>query len=534
VAQEELLDAVIKSYQDKLRQNPDSLVFVQLADALRKKGQFDEALAACRSGLTRHPNLLSGQLMMGRVFTAKKEHGEAVEVLKRVVQREPNNLTAHALLSQAYMALGRFQEAIGEYQKILSLNPEDAAAQSALQGALDRMRRERSAASAPASGPAPVAPVASGAGDAQLGRPGRPPVAMGATVAPVAMPAAGPARAESPPPIGRNQPVASEVPAYAAAMELAERGLYDEAIEALQHVLEADPDNFMARQKLREVYAQREAVDTPTVHTEAPATAGPPAESQADKISDDEILYLLGLMETGVPVPMETSAVANRNSPAPASAPAPAPVPAPVPAPTPAPAPAPAPAVAQREVPVIPAAPPAPVAPSPVLTPPPAESPPQPAPPRPAPPVAPPPSPPEPVRPTASQVQNETLAAGRVAAQPDPRIVEILNRLAATSGMRSVFLVSGHEVTAAGAAPSADRAEKIVILVRMLSDVTRRTTTQMKQGEMKQLIVFGTEGMAMVCTSAPGILAAVAGAGVNVGLLRIALNDCLKRLGEVS
>jgi predicted regulator of Ras-like GTPase activity (Roadblock/LC7/MglB family) len=100
--------------------------------------------------------------------------------------------------------------------------------------------------------------------------------------------------------------------------------------------------------------------------------------------------------------------------------------------------------------------------------------------------------------------------------------------------MRSVFLVSGHEVTAAGAAPSADRAEKIVILVRMLSDVTRRTTTQMKQGEMKQLIVFGTEGMAMVCTSAPGILAAVAGAGVNVGLLRIALNDCLKRLGEVS
>jgi len=463
VAQEELLDTVIKSYQDKLRQNPDSLVFVQLADALRKKGRLEDALGACRSGLTRHPNLLSGLLMMGRVFLAKKEHGEAVEVLKKVVQREPNNLTSHALLSQAFMALGGFQEAIGEYQKILSLNPEDEAAQSALQVALDRMRREGNAAQASVAG-TDVPPQGS----------------------PAAAPASVPANAPEPPPAIQDLRIVSEVPAYAAAMEMAERGLYDEAIEALQRVLEADPDNFMARQKLREVYAQREVVDTPTVQTEAPSAAQISAPSHADKISDDEILYLLGLMESG-------------------AGPSPAPA-APVPA---AQKPAAQPAVASR--------------------PGPDESP-------PVPPVAAPsPAPePEPERPATAPDRNEPVTAGHVAARPDPRIVEILNRLGATNGMRSVFLVSGYEVTSAGAVPAPERAEKIVTLVRMLSDVTRRTATQMKQGEMKQLIVFGTEGLAMVSACAPGILAAVTGAGVNVGLLRIALNDCLKRLGEVS
>ncbi|MEK7764675.1 MAG: tetratricopeptide repeat protein, partial [bacterium] len=272
MADHEILDAAIRTYQDKLRQNPTSLVFVQLADAYRKKGSMEEALAICREGLERNPNLLSGLIMLGRVHAANKQPADAVEVLKRVIQREPNNLTAHALLSQSYMQLNHFGEAISEYQKILTLNPEDTAAQQALQVALDRMRKE-------------------GTGNA------RPALASAERKAPAAASAAG-ARVQ-PPPARSEPPPAMEVPAYAAAVELAERGLYEEAIEAFQRILEADPENYMARQKLREVYAMREATDAPAL-TAAPPTPGA-GESQANKISDDEILYLLGLMEAAAP-----------------------------------------------------------------------------------------------------------------------------------------------------------------------------------------------------------------------------------------
>jgi len=112
--------------------------------------------------------------------------------------------------------------------------------------------------------------------------------------------------------------------------------------------------------------------------------------------------------------------------------------------------------------------------------------------------------------------------------------VEILKRLAGTEGMRQAFLVAEKEMKSSGEAPSAEQMEKIMTIVKMLAEVTKKASSGMKQGEVKQLLVFGTEGMVMVSPSAPGILAAVAGSGVKVGLLRIALNDCLRRLAEVS
>ena len=113
-------------------------------------------------------------------------------------------------------------------------------------------------------------------------------------------------------------------------------------------------------------------------------------------------------------------------------------------------------------------------------------------------------------------------------------VTEILERLAATEGMRYAYLVSGQVVMASGGEPDPERAGKIVSLVRTISDVTKRAAKSMNHGEVVQVLMFGTEGMVMVSPSRMGVLAAVAGAGVKVGLLRLALNDCLKKLGEVS
>lgn len=467
---EAALDAIIQSYSDKVKSNPDSLLFVQLADAYRKKGDYDQALEVLRNGLARHNNLLSGLLMMGRIHCARKEYAEAVEVLRKVVQREPSNMTAHALLSQSFMSLGRWTDAIGEYQKILSLNPEDASAQAALNEALDRLRRAKAQPRPDETGkPAASAPPVETAPKRALDRP--------------------PAQAVPRAPM--------EAPAYAAAEELAARGLYEEAIEALQRILEADPDNFMARQKLREVYAQREAVETPSaaaaaapaVQTDRPVqtvrevsvAAGTPAATpaaapvgtQADKITDDEILYLLGLMEdaSAAPAPAATQVAGT-----------PPPKPEPPAAKPQPPAPKPEPPVAKPEVPAAPTA-----------------------------------------------VEAPALSDAARA-----KVTEILNRFGATEGLRQAYFISGSSVVTTGRIPPADQFAKLTTLVGMLSDLTRRAAVSMKQGEVKQVLVFGTEGLVMVSPAAGGVLTAVAGGGINVGLLRIALNDCLKRLADVS
>lgn len=440
MAKEEMLDSLIAGYEEKLRQNPNSLVFVQLADAMRKKGRFDEALGVLEQGLSKNPNLLSALIMTGRIHISRDRPGEAIEVLKRVIGREPGNLTAHALLSQAYLATNSLREAIVEFQRILSLNPEDAAAQQALQTVLARMKKDKAGAPKPDAGKAPAAP------------------------APEEKASAAPAL---------------ELPAYAAAEELLARGLFDEAAEAFQRILDSDPDNAMARMKLQEAQSMRDATESPASVADRSALPSGPVQSHADKITDDEILFLLGLMEAGAAPPGEAEAAAPT-----------------IPEPKPAP-PKPA-APARAEKPAVP------------------------------PPAAPPPEPPAPMAQTAAPT-----AAGESGALDEARVLEALSRLASTEGMRQVFLVNGPQVICSGSGKMQDN-EKVVTLVKMLSDVTRRAASQMKQGEVKQVLVFGTEGIVMVSSAQVGILAAVAGAAVRVGLMRIALNDCLKRLAGVS
>ncbi|MEK7474534.1 MAG: tetratricopeptide repeat protein [Candidatus Coatesbacteria bacterium] len=539
-ANEAALDAIIQSYSDKVKQNPDSLLFVQLADAYRKKGDFDRALEVLRGGLARHNNLLSGLLMMGRIHCAKREYDEAVEVLRKVVQREPSNMTAHALLSQSYVSTGRWSEAIGEYQKILSLNPEDAAAQAALRDALDRLRQAKAAdppaVLVPPTAQGRTAPAAStGSEPADAAPRSEPAVSVRPTVAPpsprsavpspvpalpIDQPIAAPKRTDAPPAKTPEARAPMEAPAFAAAEELAARGLYEEAVEALQRILEADPDNFMARQKLREVYAQREAMESPSAASmanaapaeTAPAAAAPaggatpaaaPAETQADKITDDEILYLLGLMEDAS-APSAATVATPEPKPEPKREPAAVPVQPPSQSRS-------APAVSTASEPAVAAAP-EPVI-EPVLE-----------------------AVVEPVEISAVETPTPVAAApaGGLSEGAIAKVTEILDRFGTTEGLRQAYFIAGTSVVMSGQASSVDQSAKITTLVSMLADLTRRAASSMKQGEVKQVLVFGTDGLVMVSPAATGILAAVAGGGVKVGLLRIALNDCLKRLADVS
>lgn len=84
----------------RLQANPQSTVFVALADMLLAHGRVDEAVALCRKGLALQPLLVSGRLVFARALAAQQQIDEACDVLDAIIREYPRNLEALQLLGR--------------------------------------------------------------------------------------------------------------------------------------------------------------------------------------------------------------------------------------------------------------------------------------------------------------------------------------------------------------------------------------------------------------------------------------------------
>ncbi len=78
---------------------PDSKVFAPLADLLGREGQVEEALSLLEDGLARHPDYLSGMVVLGRTLMEADRRDHARKVLVRVLDLDPDNHVALGLLA---------------------------------------------------------------------------------------------------------------------------------------------------------------------------------------------------------------------------------------------------------------------------------------------------------------------------------------------------------------------------------------------------------------------------------------------------
>ena len=97
----------IEKLQKKLEKEPNSLIFLQLAEEFRKESQYDQALRTCQDGLRRHPNYWSARVAMGRIYYEMGDSENAREELEKVTKAVPDNLLANKLLGDIYMQSGR-------------------------------------------------------------------------------------------------------------------------------------------------------------------------------------------------------------------------------------------------------------------------------------------------------------------------------------------------------------------------------------------------------------------------------------------
>ncbi|HEU4887493.1 MAG TPA: tetratricopeptide repeat protein [Thermoanaerobaculia bacterium] len=139
--------AKIEELRFKLKTDPKSRLFYQLAEELRKAGHFDESEHVLRTGLVAYPTYLAAWVSLGRTLREQKNDAEAVDALNKALQLDPGNVVAARILADAYLALGQKIEAIKKYKLVHALLPSD----EDLRVTIERLERDLQEPSAPLS-----------------------------------------------------------------------------------------------------------------------------------------------------------------------------------------------------------------------------------------------------------------------------------------------------------------------------------------------------------------------------------------------
>lgn len=120
----------LETLQVSLQQNPDSLTFARVADALMKNGRLDEAIRICEEGIRRHPYYVTGHMVLGKCYMEKKYFDQAEKEFKRVLLFDPKYLAAHRFYGDLMREIGWDNTCEMSYRKIQHLDPLDAKVQS--------------------------------------------------------------------------------------------------------------------------------------------------------------------------------------------------------------------------------------------------------------------------------------------------------------------------------------------------------------------------------------------------------------------
>ncbi|HET8580667.1 MAG TPA: tetratricopeptide repeat protein [Nitrospiraceae bacterium] len=109
----------------KLAKDPQSKVFIQLAEEYVKAGLFHEASAVLEDGLKTYPTFLTARVALGRVYYQLGLVPKAKAMLEEAVKMSPENLLAHRTLAQLYVQEGASESALRSCSVVLSANPQD-------------------------------------------------------------------------------------------------------------------------------------------------------------------------------------------------------------------------------------------------------------------------------------------------------------------------------------------------------------------------------------------------------------------------
>jgi tetratricopeptide (TPR) repeat protein len=240
----------ITRFRERLRAEPESGVFVPLADLMAAAGDGEGALAVLHEGLARNPRSIPGRVVLGRTLLGLGRQDEAREVLMEVLVADPENLVARHLLADDCRKRGDWDGAVVHLEQLTQINPGEVRWLRELAEA--RARRADAAGESPAE--------------------------------------AGPLQEDKDDDAGFATMTMVEI--YLA------QGYRQQAIEALRRILDSEPDRVDARQKLELLLLEQTQEPPaepaePAVPPPAPraARAGESREERALRRAEDKARF---------------------------------------------------------------------------------------------------------------------------------------------------------------------------------------------------------------------------------------------------
>src|SRR5688572_10416000 len=221
--------------------NPDSTdaydAFAQLAFKYRR---WDDAVVRLRAAVVRLPAYHTGLYKLAYAYRQQKDYAAAAAAYKRFAELEPSRADAYFGLGAALQGAGDKAGALEAYRRYVATEKSPDKQRFVEQAKAEISRLEgATAATSPAPTPTPT---------------------------PAAPPTAAPSRSAPPPAAGRppliSPPAADAAQLRANADRLRQGGKLDEAAQAYERALAADPGNLDLHVELGDVYfAQRRYAD---------------------------------------------------------------------------------------------------------------------------------------------------------------------------------------------------------------------------------------------------------------------------------
>ena len=109
----------------RVKKNPGSRLFLQLAEEYGREGHHDTAVKTCLQGLKRHPGFMPARVSLSKFYMAKGQYPEAREHLDKVLKDSPGNLKALKLQAETLQKLGSPEMALERLKEHIPYNPDD-------------------------------------------------------------------------------------------------------------------------------------------------------------------------------------------------------------------------------------------------------------------------------------------------------------------------------------------------------------------------------------------------------------------------
>lgn len=122
----------IQALTAQLARDPASLVFLPLAEALRRRGQLEAALTIATGGATRYPEMAGAWDLIARIQSDRGEGDLAFDAWTTVLRLDPDHQGAHKGLGFLSFRGGDYARSLRYLQRAADLAPSDPAIQQAL------------------------------------------------------------------------------------------------------------------------------------------------------------------------------------------------------------------------------------------------------------------------------------------------------------------------------------------------------------------------------------------------------------------